>query len=206
MPLHEQNVIIKNVFFTPPWTNHIHSHSWSNKFKMTNTALPIRWACPRMPVPAPAAPLHTGQSDFHPARTPITKAYFSKEYLVNSTCIKKRLNKNVLSLFSYENPMKDFDYFLLNLFQLLQQSQFPNWIWRRMNLKKPAICVYIWRQGWTWLGNRSKQKKCVCWAASDRDKWLPHLCSEGETKVMFVNPFSFGPSLRTETQYSGTLG
>lgn len=112
---------------------------------MTNTALPIRWACPRMPVPAPAAPLHTGQSDFHPARTPITKAYFSKEYLVNSTCIKKRLNKNVLSLFSYENPMKDFDYFLLSKFISAITAKSVS----QLNLKKDEpeetghLCLYL---------------------------------------------------------------
>lgn len=33
-----------------------------------DAALPILWACPGMPAPAPTGPLHTGQSDFPPRR------------------------------------------------------------------------------------------------------------------------------------------
>lgn len=56
---------IKGVVLIPPWTNHPLSQlvQWCG---MMDVALPIRWACPRTPAPAPTGPLHSGQSDSHP--------------------------------------------------------------------------------------------------------------------------------------------
>lgn len=34
--------------------------------RMTDAVLPVRWACPGTPAPAPTGPLHTGQSDSQP--------------------------------------------------------------------------------------------------------------------------------------------
>lgn len=58
---------------------------------------------------------------------------------------KKRLNKNVLSLFSYENPMKDFDYFLLSKFISAITAKSVS----QLNLKKDEpeetghLCLYL---------------------------------------------------------------
>lgn len=51
-----------------PWANHpLHSLTAGPMVRpVTDTLLPIRWACPGMPAPAPTGHLHTGQSDSHP--------------------------------------------------------------------------------------------------------------------------------------------
>lgn len=65
--------------FIPPWTNHPLSQlvQWC---EMIDAVLPIRWACPRTPAPAPTGPLHTGQSDFHPEQHTL-KRFFRNQYL-----------------------------------------------------------------------------------------------------------------------------
>ena len=39
---------------------------WSDGAGVMDALLPIRWACPETPAPAPTGPPHIGQSYFHP--------------------------------------------------------------------------------------------------------------------------------------------
>lgn len=82
MYLHGQNGWSKKgVVLISPWTNHPLSQlvQWCG---MIDAALPIRWACPGTPAPAPTGPLHTGQSDSHPGVTYILKLILEMYYHV----------------------------------------------------------------------------------------------------------------------------
>ena len=61
-------VCVCAALFKSPWTYHpLQSHSWSNGVRgVVDARLPIRWACPGTPAPAPTGPPHNGQSYFHP--------------------------------------------------------------------------------------------------------------------------------------------
>lgn len=66
---------VKSVVLIPVWTNHPLSQlvRWC---RVTGAVLPVRWACPRTPAPAPAGPLHTGQSDSQPGWHSINLSIF----------------------------------------------------------------------------------------------------------------------------------